>query len=221
MTGWGLRRGAKVAALVAAAALLGGCSPPAAQGIQSKDQRERLEALQRLAKQDSEEALRAIRDATGHPDTVTARTAVRLVGGMAGAKATGVLEEVAAADPRAEVRRDAVVELGHRKDPGAAGVLRKRLREDADAGVRAAAATALGRLDDRQQLDALVWAALADADLAVQAAAVRGVERTMRLRFEYDPAGPADERRLALDHMRRWAERAGWATPAQPPFASP
>jgi HEAT repeat protein len=198
-----------------------GCGESPDVKARSNDQAERLAGLQQLAAQGSSKAPQVMAAAVRHPDLVTARTAVRLAAGIPGDQGTAILRDAATQDARPEVRRDAVIELGHRKDPALGGLLRERLRNDADSGVRAAAATALGRLDDRTHLAALVWAALSDADPAVRAAAVRGVERTMRLRFGYDPAGPAEAQRLALDRLRRWAERAGWATPPQPPFAAP
>jgi HEAT repeat protein len=192
-------------AAVVGLAALAGCAEKAGD-VESKDRSARLQGVRQLAAEDSAEAVARIERAASHPDALTAIEAVRVLGASPRPQARQALRKVIAEEPRAPVRREAVIFLGQRPKDRVGDedleVLRRVVVRDPDPRVRSDAAAALGTVGGLADVKLLVDVATTDEDLLVQSRAVRAIEDLLDLRFKYDSKAPAAEREAALRRVR-------------------
>jgi len=195
---------------LAAACLLGGCADTSGD-LDSSDPVSRLEAVQQLAAR-GDAAVERLAQGAGHEDPMTARAAVRALGGIRSRSATDALARTARSEPRPAMRLEATIELGYRRDAEAAAALRRVLTQDAAPEVRGAAATALGRVGLPGDMAVLLDEAERATDARFQNRAVGAVGRILGVQFFFDSAAPLPQRLERLAAIRRTAERmVRWA----------
>jgi HEAT repeat protein len=158
----------------------------------------RLRSLQRMAERGGEEAVRQLAEACHDNDVTLAAEAVSLLGRVAGASADAALAEVAASEPRAELRQMAVRALGERRAADSASILKRAVRSDSSPDVRGEAAAGLARLGIRAEAPGLIEAAVDETDTAVIAREMAAAEQLVGVHFPYDTRAPEAARREAL-----------------------
>jgi HEAT repeat protein len=200
-----------VALMAACAAALmavwpAGCRDPNAD-LNSPDSEVCREALRECAKSDADGVVERVAEVVAHDDTMVAVEAVRALGSMRTARAVEILGEVASGgrDKRNAIRQEAVIQLGRQQEAEVLEVLRKVVKVDPDPRVRAAAVTSIAWQRSLKDVPLLVEVAETETDRVVQTRAVRAVEQLVSLGFGYDPASSAEERKKAIERMRRKA----------------
>jgi HEAT repeat protein len=188
------------ALLVAALASLGlaGCSDA---GSQAADADGRLLAIHQLAAEGSEAAVDRLAQASHDADATVAVEAAWMLGRVQHDKADTVLAQVAATEPRVELRQAAVQSIIQRGRPQGAEALRLAVRSDPSPAVRGEAAAGLGRLGARPDALVLVAAAGAEHEAAVVVRAIAAAEQLLGVRLAYDPRAPEADRREALARL--------------------
>lgn len=183
-----------------------GCSESPVDKVQSDDPAKRLAGLEELSRQDTEQALNTATRMITHTDTETAEAAVRAIGRMPRRRAVTVLAKTAAEDPRPTVRQQAALALSYGTEPSSVEVLKQVAKTDAAPQVRAAAATSLGRLGSLADVEFLLAQAESETDPIVQSRAIGALERILGIGFTFDPAAPANLRRVTMERIREAAQ---------------
>jgi HEAT repeat protein len=188
---------------LALAVFLGGCGEDAATKVASADQTVRLEGLQKLPAENTQQSFSAAVQATQHEDVVTARAAVRTLRSLPKQQeAATALAKVTATDRRPEVREEAALALGYCPPEASAETLRSVVQTDAAPQVRAAAAIGLSRVGGLRDVEFLLHVCESDRDPLVQYQAVGALEKILGIGFTFDPGLSADRRRVTVERIR-------------------
>jgi len=191
-----------LAAALLWAICLSGCSEDAATKVTSSDQAVRLEGLQKLPAENTQQSFSAAVQAIQHDDAATARAAVRTLGCMPQRGAVSALAKVIAEDRRPEIREEAALALSGCSPEKSSEVLREAVQKDVSPQVRAAAAIGLGRVGGLRDVEFLLHVCESDRDPLVQYQAVGALEKILGIGFTFDPGLSADRRRVTVERVR-------------------
>ena len=173
-----------------------------AAGLAESDQIEdRVEATVLLRGKSNSLARETLFKLSQDSELRVALAAVRSLEANTDARNGEVLRHVLDSGAAMRVRGAAAAALG-KYESVQAKTLVDILVSDKDPVLRAGAAEGLGRKDDPAGVDALVTA-LNDPEELVRQGAIVGLQRSLGVRFLYDPAAPSARRRQAMARIRQ------------------
>ena len=187
------------ALMMAAVALVPGCSR---KSTQSPDPAERIKAVEKLEQDKTPDAVQAIAPLVRDLDVKVACRAVLALGRTQRAEAVAHIK-AAATDARPEVREAAAHAMGELREQADVPVLLDTVRNAVEnENVRAAAAKSLGRLDVWDAMPTLLDA-MADPSAKVRGQAYAAVRMIMQRDFGFRAEGPDAERQRIINRIRK------------------
>ena len=168
---------------------------------ESPDPEVRLQGVRELRGKWGPLARRTLKRLLDDPDSKVARWAVRAIAERPERANQQLLAGILTSAGRGKVRAEAATALGKYPDADL-GLLTRTLGRDPDPSVRQGAATGLATRRDVDAIPALLERLERDPEIQVRKSSYVALRRILKVRFVYDPAAPAHQRRRQVGVIR-------------------